>query len=204
LNSWQRVRNSPDLEAPKSTRAASPPREPPAREPDPGIHKGYTLGFLAALIWGGFLVASRYGVGAGLTASDIAFLRYVTAGLIVLPWLLRHSPHRLAGVGWLKAGCMAICAGPPFILLSASGYLFAPLAHAAVVQLGALTLFTVLLASVVLGERPTLPRLLGLALIVLGLIVAGGPALWMGGSRAWLGDLLFASAGLFWALFTVL
>jgi drug/metabolite transporter (DMT)-like permease len=66
------------------------------------------------------------------------------------------------------------------------------------------TLFTVLLASVVLGERPTLPRLLGLALIVLGLIVAGGPALWMGGSRAWLGDLLFASAGLFWALFTVL
>jgi drug/metabolite transporter (DMT)-like permease len=89
-----------------------------ARRPNQAAHAtrvehGYAFGFLAPLIWGGFLVASRYGVGAGLTAADIAFLRYATAGLIVLPWLVRNSPHRLAGVGWLKAGCMALFAGPP-------------------------------------------------------------------------------------------
>ena len=44
------------------------------------IRRGYMFGFLASFIWGGFLVASRYGVGAGLTAADIAFLRYATAG----------------------------------------------------------------------------------------------------------------------------
>ncbi|HVE22045.1 MAG TPA: DMT family transporter [Acidocella sp.] len=168
------------------------------------VKHGYAFGFLASLIWGWFLVASRYGVGEGLTAADIAFLRYATAGLIVLPWLLRNTPHRLAGVGWVKAGCMALFAGPPFILLSASGYLFAPLAHAAVVQLGALTLFNVLLASIVLREHPSAPRLFGLTLVVVGLIVAAGPALWTGSSHAWIGDLLFGSAGLSWAIFTVL
>ncbi|HET6606650.1 MAG TPA: DMT family transporter [Rhodopila sp.] len=180
-----------------------------SRGPDQVTHaisakRGYAFGCLASLIWGGFLVASRYGVGAGLTAADIAFLRYGTAGLIVLPWLLRNAPLRLAGVGWAKASCMALFAGPPFILLSASGYLFAPLAHAAVVQLGALTLFSVLLASIVLREHPSRLRLLGLTLVVTGLIVAAGPALWTGSSHAWIGDLLFASAGLSWAVFTVL
>jgi drug/metabolite transporter (DMT)-like permease len=196
------------MNAPGGARAVKASSSDLARRPHQAtnaasVKHGYAFGFLASLIWGGFLVASHYGVGAGLTAADIAFLRYATAGLIVLPWLLRNSPRRL-GVGWLKAGCLALFAGPPFILLSASGYLFAPLAHAAVVQLGSLTLFSVLLASIVLREHPSVPRLFGLALVVAGLIVAAGPALWMGSSSAWKGDLLFGSAGLSWAIFTVL
>jgi len=166
--------------------------------------QGLAFGLLATVIWGGFLVVSRYGVGAGLRVTDLAFLRYLTAGLILLPWLLRHSPYRLAGVGWRKGASLAFLAGPLFIIVGASGYRFAPLAHAAVIQLGMLTLVSMLFAALVLGERPTLKRLAGLAIVVVGLAVTAGPGLLRGSSTAWIGDLLFALAGSMWALFSVL
>ena len=53
--------------------------------------QGLAFGFLATVIWGGFLVASRYGLGAGLRVTDLAFLRYLTAGLI-LPMLPGCGP----------------------------------------------------------------------------------------------------------------
>lgn len=166
--------------------------------------QGLAFGLLATVIWGGFLVVSRYGVGAGLRVTDLAFLRYLTAGLILLPWLLRHSPYRLAGVGWRKGASLAFLAGPPFIIVGASGYRFAPLAHAAVIQLGMLTLVSMLFAALLLGERPILKRLAGLAIVVAGLAVTAGPGLLRGSSTAWIGDLLFALAGSMWALFSVL
>lgn len=166
--------------------------------------QGLAFGLLATVIWGGFLVVSRYGVGAGLRVTDLAFLRYLTAGLILLPWLLRHSPHRLAGIGWRKGASLALLAGPLFIIVGASGYRFAPLSHAAVIQLGMLTLVSMLLAALVLGERPTTTRLAGLAIVVAGLAVTAGPGLLHGSSTAWIGDLLFALAGSMWAFFSVL
>ncbi|WP_180970647.1 DMT family transporter [Burkholderia sp. WAC0059] len=180
--------------------------------PDAGVRdgarrqgrQGLAFGLLATLIWGGFLVVSRYGIGAGLHATDLAFLRYLTAGLILLPWLLGHSPHRLAGVGWGKGMCLALLAGPLFIVVSASGYRYAPLAHAAVIQLGMLTLVSILLAAVMVGERPGARRLIGLGVVVAGLAVTAGPGLLRGSSTAWIGDLLFALAGSMWALFSVL
>jgi drug/metabolite transporter (DMT)-like permease len=167
-------------------------------------HQGLAFGFTATLIWGGFLVVSRYGIGSGLKASDLAFLRYLTSGLLMLPWLLRHSPRRLAGMGWRKGMCLAALAGPLFVIVSASGYYFAPLAHAAVIQLGMLTLVSILLATVILGERPSTTRLAGLSVVVLGLAVTAGPGLLHGSSTAWIGDTLFALAGSMWALFSVL
>lgn len=167
-------------------------------------YQGLAFGFTATLIWGGFLVVSRYGIGSGLKATDLAFLRYLTSGLLLLPWLLRHSPRRLAGVGWRKGLCLAALAGPLFIIVSASGYYFAPLAHAAVIQLGMLTLVSILLAAVIFGERPSASRLTGLAVVVFGLAVTAGPGLLHGSSIAWLGDALFALAGSMWALFSVL
>jgi drug/metabolite transporter (DMT)-like permease len=85
-----------------------------------------------------------------------------------------------------------------------SGYRFAPLAHGAVIQLGALTVASVLLASALIGERAGRHRLAGLSVIIAGLGVTAGPSLFAGGSTAWIGDLLFVAAAIMWALFTVL
>ncbi|TCL04638.1 DMT family transporter [Sodalis ligni] len=168
------------------------------------LRRGLVSGLMAAVIWGGFLVVSRQGIAAGLQATDLAFLRYLTAGLILAPWLACHSPQRLTGMGWRKGVCLALLAGPLFIVVGASGYHFAPLAHAAVIQLGMLTLVSIVLAALLLGERPGIPRIAGLLVIVAGLAVTAGPGLLHGSSRAWVGDMLFALAGSMWAVFTVL
>lgn len=172
----------------------------------PNSHRlsGILFGILAALIWGGFLTVSRHGIVAGLHGSDLAVLRYGVAGLLLLPLLLKHGVGTLAGVGWIRGSVLALLAGPLFVLVGASGYLFAPLAHGAVIQPGTLTLASAILSVLLLGERLAAARLPGFALLIAGLGCIAGPALLAGGSQAWIGDLLFALAGSMFAAFTAL
>ncbi len=171
----------------------------------PAAHRlGILFGLVAALIWGGYIAATRFATNIGLTAEDIAFLRYVTAGLMMAPWLARHRPLSLAGIGWTKGAGLALLAGPPFVLVGASGFLFSPLAHSAVIQLGSVALLGVLFAAILNNESLSRRRVIGLLVIVAGLTITAGPGLFSGGSQAWKGDMLFALAGGMWALFTAL
>lgn len=166
--------------------------------------QGIAFGLTAAAIWGAYLAMARAGVSAGLQSTDIAAIRFGVAGLVMLPWLLRHGVMGMAGMGLVKAGALALLAGPLFVLVGVGGYTFAPLAHGAVVQPAALTLGSVGLAMLVLGERPDRSRVIGVAVILAGLAVTAGPGLMSGGVLTPLGDLMFAAAGMLWAVFTVL
>jgi len=167
-------------------------------------HYGIAFGAIASFIWGAFLAVSRHGVAAGLHASDLAFIRYAVAGVLLLPWVLTHSPHVLAGIGWRRGIVLSLLAGPLFVLIGASGYLFAPLAHGAVIQLGGLTLMSVCLAALLLHDPLKASRIIGLGVIIAGLMTIAGPGLLDGQSQAWIGDLLFATAGSMFAVFTIL
>jgi len=166
---------------------------------------GVAFGLMAAVIWGGFLVVSRHGVVLGLEAVDIAFLRYVSAALVMLPILLRQPGWgELVQLGWFKPLMLAMLAGPLFLIVGASGFYFAPAAHAAVIQPGGMTLTSVCFAAILFGERLTPAKLTGLALLVIGLATIAGPGLFSGQSEAWKGDILFATAGTMFAGFTIL
>lgn len=165
---------------------------------------GFGFGLTAALIWGAYLAMAKAGVSAGLTATDIAFLRFAVAGLVMLPWLLRHGLRDCAGVGWLRAGALALTAGPVFILVGVGGYAFAPLAHGAVLQPAAVTIASAVLAVLFLRDRPPAARLLGLGVMLGGLALIAGPGLLSGGSRTAIGDGMFLAAGAMWALFSFL
>lgn len=168
-------------------------------------HIGIAFGMLAAVIWGGFLVVSRHGVVLGLEAVDIAFLRYVSAALVMLPILLRQPGRgELVQLGWFKPVMLAMLAGPLFLIVGASGFYFAPAAHAAVIQPGGMTVTSVCFAAILFGERLTPAKLAGLALLVIGLATIAGPGLFSGQSEAWKGDILFATAGTMFAGFTIL
>lgn len=166
--------------------------------------RGLLLGGLAALIWGAYLAMARAGVNAGLGSSDIAFLRYGVAGLIMLPWLFRQDLQSCAGVGWGRAMILALLAGPLFVMIGVGGYWFAPLAHGAVMQPAALTLASLLLASIVLRDRLPTARLMGVAIMVAGLMLIAGPELFGGNTDALFGDAMFIAAGAMWAGFTLL
>lgn len=165
--------------------------------------RGVGCGIVAAAIWGSYLAVSHQGVAAGLAPSDLAFIRYATAAMILAPWLIRSGAGNLAGVGWARGLALASLAGPLFVMIGSSGYRFAPFAHA-VIQPGSLTVSSFLLASILLGERAGMRRLAGLGVIIAGLAVTSGPSLLAGQTGAVLGDLLFVGAGTMWGLFTVL
>lgn len=165
---------------------------------------GALMGLTAAVIWGGYLALARAGTLSGLHAADIAVLRYGVAGLVMLPWLLRHAPLSLGGVGFRKGAVLALLVGPPFILIGAGGYAFAPLAHGAVIQPAAVTVGATVIVALMTWIRPELARLIGLAGIVLGLAAIAGPGLFAGGASTSKGDAMFVAAGLMWATFSVL
>jgi drug/metabolite transporter (DMT)-like permease len=164
---------------------------------------GMALGAFAATVWGLYLALARQGMAEGLTPLDIALFRYGTAGIVMLPWAIGHR-RALAAAGPWRALALVLTAGPPFILLGAGGYLFAPLAHGAVIQPASVMIGGALLAWAAFGERPGPARITGMALVLAGIAFIAGPGLLSGGAGGVAGDVMFAAAGGLWAGFTVL
>lgn len=185
-----------------------------------------TIGMAAAvvtvIIWTSFILIARASAdparGGTLTPLDMAFCRIVGASLILLPlgwWRVRQD--RANGVGqsafWglsplplnvtVKVGLFG---GLIYALLAYRGFVYAPAAHASVLMPGSLPLWTALLAALLLGDRITPWRALGLVLIVLGDLLVGGASLWRAfdGGEVWKGDVFFMLAAACWATYSVL
>jgi drug/metabolite transporter (DMT)-like permease len=166
--------------------------------------RGTLWAVTAVLIWGVYLAVARANVSDGARPADLAVVRFATAGLVMLPWLLRHGPTTMAGMGWRTAGVLTLLGGPLFILAGAGGFRFAPLAHGATVQPAAITIAALALGALVLGDRLTRAQVAGAGVMVAGLALVAGPQAAGGGLRALAGDALFALAGTMWAAFAVL
>lgn len=162
---------------------------------------GYIYAGLTILIWASFVVISRLGGKSALTPFDITALRLTVSGLILGAWLLKR------GLPPLKIHQIAVfvaCVGFAYPLFAYSGFTFAPASHGALLLSGTLPFMTALLGLLILGERLTRARVVGLLLIAGGVGLIGGESLTGGrGERDWLGDLLFLCASFSWALFTI-
>ena len=180
------------------------------------------IGLIAALvtilIWTSFIVIARASASHNLLPLDIAFLRILGAGSVLLPWawwLMR--PQRRAGE---KVGSLLGLSPLPlritiigglfgsfvFSMLSYSGVFFAPAAHASVLLPGSLPLWTTLMAWLVLSQSISKVRAIGLACIVLGDLLVGGSSLLQAfdGGEVWKGDLMFMCAASCWSFYTVI
>jgi len=171
--------------------------------PSPPV-TGALCGATAAACWGAGFVAARHGVLAGLHPADLAFHRFVWAGLVFLPLIWRRGLGDLGGVGWGRGLIMMALAGPTQALASATGFTLTPLGHGAVIQPAASALGSVVLAALVLHEHLRLARALGAVLIVAGLCLFGQDALSTIGRQGLAGDFLFLSAGIAWSVFGTL
>ncbi len=165
---------------------------------------GILCGAGAAIFWAIGFTAVRHGIDVGFSPLDITFHRCVWGGLFLLPLFLRGSIGDLNGVGWWRGIVLAILSGPGITIISYSGFLLVPLAHAGVIQPSCAALFGILLAAFVLKERLTASRILGALTIVAGLVVIGGEALATIGTHGFLGDLMFVVTGAFFATFGML
>ena len=119
------------------------------------IITGGSLGLSAVIMWGAYLAFARAGTKAGLQPQDFIFLRFGVAGVVMLPWLVGNGVGGLARVGWGRGMVLALFAGPAFVGFGTAGYVFAPLAHGAVLLPTSVTLGVMGAAFLVFGERPT-------------------------------------------------
>jgi drug/metabolite transporter (DMT)-like permease len=183
----------------------------------PAASIGPLAAVVTVVIWTSFIVIARASAGLNLLPLDIAWLRIVGASAILLPWSLWlvHKSQRfplsssLGGLSPLPLRTTALVGffgGLLYAVLAYAGFFFAPAAHAAVLMPGSLPLWTTLLAMVLLGERPSRARLLGLGCILVGGLLVGGASLLKAfeGGVVWKGDLLFMSAALCWSVYSVL
>jgi drug/metabolite transporter (DMT)-like permease len=165
---------------------------------------GIACGVGAAVFWALGFVAARHGIDVGMTPADLTVHRFVWAGIVLLPLVLRDGIADLNGIGWNRAIWLTILGGPGLALTSYSGFLLVPLGHGGVIQPSCAALGGLLLAALVLREKIPLIRVAGAVVIVAGLLVIGGEALATFGAHGLLGDLTFALAGLFFATFGTL
>jgi drug/metabolite transporter (DMT)-like permease len=165
---------------------------------------GIVCGTLAALAWATGFVAAKHGVQIGFSPADLAFHRFFWSGLLVLPLVVRAGLRDLGGIGWGRASAMTILSGPPQSLLAYSGFVLVPLGHGTTIQPACAALSGLILASLVLHEKATFQRIMGGAIIIAGLLMFGAESLTTIGNSGVGGDLLFATAGLFWATFGTL
>jgi len=165
---------------------------------------GTLCGIGAALGWAGGFVAAKHGVAIGFTPADLALHRFLWTGLFLTPLALRNGVVKLGGVGWGRGMILAILSGPTQAMLAYNGFLLVPLGHGTTIQPACAAVFGLILASLVLRERATPQRIFGGLIIVGGLVVFGIESLTTIGRHGVGGDLLFVTAGLFWAAFGTL
>jgi len=170
----------------------------------PTMIVGIVCGTLAALAWAMGFVAAKHGVQIGFSPADLAFHRFFWSGLLVLPLIVRAGLRDLGGIGWIRASVMTVLSGPPQSLLAYTGFILVPLGHGTTIQPACAALSGLILASLVLREKAGLQRILGGAIIIAGLLIFGAESLTTIGNSGVGGDLLFATAGLFWATFGTL
>jgi drug/metabolite transporter (DMT)-like permease len=193
-------------------------------------YRGLLVALVTVVIWTSFIIIARASAdparGGVLNPFDILYARIWGASLILLPWgwwLTQRDRLRLqegtqvvgtnssslwglSPLPWRITVITGSLGGVLYGMLAYSGFVFAPAAHASVLMPGSLPLWTALLAVVVLHDRITPTRALGLALIVLGDLLVGGTSLLhaLDGSGVWRGDVLFVLASVMWASYSVL
>lgn len=170
-------------------------------------HRRVAIGFLAALAtvvsWTTWIVSTRAIVSDAepLAPALLAFIRFGTAAVLLSPywWRLRGMPKGKSP--WLLIGLMF--AGIPYMGAVLLGLQYAPATEAGPLLTGTLPLFVGALSAVLLGERFTKLRLMGLAGIAIGTFAIIGQSMLGPNSGHWLGHLFILLGALSWSIYTI-
>ncbi|MER8612615.1 DMT family transporter [Mesorhizobium sp. M0435] len=161
---------------------------------------GYLWGLGAAAIWSGWWTVTSSGVAGGLSAADLAAVRFGIAGLVLLPlaWRSRQAVTRVAPSLLLF---MALGAGAPYALVAGTGVMLSSAGVGGAITVGMLPVFTLILSVLILRERANKRVVAGIGCILVGAACVAAGA-WSAGGNRW-GLLFFVVGALMWAGYTV-
>lgn len=162
---------------------------------------GALFGLAGVTIWAGWMSITRLGVTTTLGVYDVTMLRFGTAGLVLLPVLLREGLGLDRASPW-QLLAMIFGAGAPYAVVAGFGLRATPAAQAGVLIPGVMPLFVALLSAVALREQISGRRRLGYALILCGVaLIAGVSAVVTGLGSG--GHLLCLAGAFMWACYAV-
>ncbi|HEY8384298.1 MAG TPA: DMT family transporter [Microvirga sp.] len=161
---------------------------------------GYAAGIATVLIWAAWMVGTRHAVTHRLPPEAVGLLRFGIPALLLAPAWIRIGPwprglKPLTALGLLGSGA-------PFFLIVATGMRFAPAAEIGPLLPGTMPLFVALVGFLAFGQRLGRWRILGFALIGLGILAIAGRGLLHPETGAWRGHLLLLTGALCWGLYT--
>ena len=167
--------------------------------------RGLAVGLAAASIGALYTVFAQWGIARGMDATDMTFLRFAVAGVVMLPVLalaLRRDARALIAQ-WRCWLAVSLLAGPLFGLLMFTALKWAPTSHAAVFPFTAMSVMGMLMSARFFGDAITLRKGLGIAAVVLGLVLLSGLSVDSLSRQSLAGDALFIVAGTSWAGFGI-
>jgi drug/metabolite transporter (DMT)-like permease len=154
--------------------------------------KGVAAAVGVIFIWSGFVVFSRAGVNSALTPYDIAALRFMVAGTLVIPFVKSWWPRHLRVHAIV---ILALCGpGAAYAMLMYNGLVDASAAYAGVFANGTIPIFTIILALLVTGDKPKFGQILAISIIILGGALVGYEGMTSGGDNLVQGIILLVSA----------
>lgn len=167
---------------------------------DNTLSKGILFGITAAIIWAMFPVATRLSIDQSLTTWDIIALRFMVAGPLLLPILIRYKFINISPLGIMLLVCGA---GAPYLIVVIAGITYTPASHFGVIVPSCMLVFSAFGSWYFLREKISFLRLLGIIVIITGIITISWEGLVGSGDKVWIGDLLFILGGLLWASYTI-
>jgi len=172
------------------------------KHPSGNINLGILFGGTAALIWGAWPVITALGVHASLSPYQLVLLRIFVSATILLPWVFRGKNSLR---DWARIGLLSLVAGAPYSYIASSGFNYTSATHGGVIIPGTIMLTSLFASHFFLGDRLNRYRTTGAICIILGLLLLAAGA--GGGEEAGsslVGDLMFFTAGVMWASYTML
>lgn len=177
----------------------------PSSEPGAGDVKLAYLAMLGAvLIFGANFAISRHGLQNGLTPNDMLLLRFLVAGAVLLPLVLKAGLKDACGIGWGRGLVLTVMSGLPMSTFMMVGLKYAPAAHGATIAPGTVTTIGVLGGWLLFGARPTRARAIGICVVLFGLALIGFSGAQSSQPYTTFGDLCFLGVGLFWGGYPLL
>lgn len=160
--------------------------------------QGYMLAFGTVVIWSGWMIISRMGLLSTLTSFDLIFLRFTTAGILLLPIALKNL-HLITKDNWKGVVLMMLGAGAPYLLVCNVGFATVPASHG-ILTPSSMPLWVAIGSYFLFSEKIGAFRLCGYFFILSGAVFK----LSTGEHGVEAADLFFLAGGVLWAVYTLM
>ena len=164
---------------------------------------GVSTAVAAVMIWAVFLVNTRFAISSNFSVEEVITLRLVAASIVTLPFMIKLGVV-LRGQSFISTIMIALIpsAVAPYII--SSGLFYASASESGALAPGTLPFWAALFSFLLIGEKPSKSRLIGLLVIFIGALSIGIMQMLNGlNPETWKGHLLFLLGACMWSIYTI-